>query len=244
MPDREDLPRPAEDRPPGARRGPGSRTEWIGTSPPIRGRGRLRRPGRRVELRVGVELDDLGVRERRAASAAKRIISTAPSAKFGARKHGTRCSRASRVELLGASSEARRPDHARHAGRERRDRVRRARPSGAVKSTAASKPSASTDLPRPRRRSPRAPRARAAPIRTAPTLPSVPKSRILMRRAHRAGIDPLDRGAEALLARADARRREPLRREQLARRARRSSSAVTASIAPLGLLDRRRSRCR
>ena len=46
--------------------------------------GRLRRPGRRVELRLVVRLDDLRARQVLAASAAKRIISTAPSAKFGA----------------------------------------------------------------------------------------------------------------------------------------------------------------
>ena len=49
--------------------------------------GARRRAARRVELAVVVQLDDLGLRAMcRDASAAKRIISTAPIAKFGATK--------------------------------------------------------------------------------------------------------------------------------------------------------------
>ena len=42
---------------------PGSRTEWIGTSPPIALRGRLRGSRRRVDLGLVVQLDDLGARD-------------------------------------------------------------------------------------------------------------------------------------------------------------------------------------
>ena len=74
----------------------------------------------------------------RDASAAKRIIRTAPRAKFGARKHGIRPSRARPVELgEGVVAEPRRPDHARDAGRQRRggipeDRRRRREVDGRV----------------------------------------------------------------------------------------------------------------
>ena len=73
----------------------------------------------RVELPVVVELDDLGLAMCREASAAKRIISTAPMAKFGAKKTFAPCRRRGRA----LDVPARGPDDDVDAGLERRPRV-------------------------------------------------------------------------------------------------------------------------
>ena len=83
----------------------------------------------------------------RAASAANRIIRTAPSAKLGARKHGIRCSRASASSSASAASP--RPVVPITHGTPAESAVT-ALPwtaDGAVKSTAASKPAGVDQLP-------------------------------------------------------------------------------------------------
>ena len=71
-----------------------------------------------------VQLDDLRARHDRAACAAKRIISTAPMAKFGARKHGDSALASGRVDPLQlVGLQAGRPDHGRHALPERGEHV-------------------------------------------------------------------------------------------------------------------------
>ena len=103
---------------------PGRRTEWIGTSPPMRAAVALAVPDGASSFVSACSSMISASGNERAASAAKRIIRTAPSAKFGATKHGIRCSRASRSSSASVVvAEAGRPDHARHAGRERRGRV-------------------------------------------------------------------------------------------------------------------------
>ena len=87
---------------------PGRRTEWIGTSPSISGR-------ISAAVRAAVPLGASSLRSwcssmisasgcARAASAAKRIISTAPIAKFGATKTFAPRSRAQRLERRSRSS--------------------------------------------------------------------------------------------------------------------------------------------
>ena len=81
--DRQRLSRGRRRSPPGARRGPAAGRS--GSASPAAARRRSPcRPRGRVELLVVVELDDLGRGSTFAASSAKRIISTAPSAKLGA----------------------------------------------------------------------------------------------------------------------------------------------------------------
>ena len=75
--------------PPGARRGPGSLTEWIGTSPPIRAAVALAVPDGASSFVSAWSSTISACGNDRAASSANRIIRTAPSAKFGATKHGT-----------------------------------------------------------------------------------------------------------------------------------------------------------
>ena len=110
------------------------------------GRRRLRRPDGASSFVSAWSSMISACGNERAASAAKRIISTAPSAKFGARKHGIRCSRASASSSASAASPS--PvvpiTHGTPA-----DSAVVALPStadGAVKSTAASKPAGVDEL--------------------------------------------------------------------------------------------------
>ena len=83
MADRERLPRPAEnDLLVGDE--PGSLTEWIGTSPPIRSAVAFAVPDGASTFVTGWSSMISADGNDSAAASANRIISTAPSAKFGA----------------------------------------------------------------------------------------------------------------------------------------------------------------
>ena len=80
---------------------PGRRTEWIGTPAPIPAAVALAVPDGASSFVSACSSMISACGNERAASAAKRIISTAPSAKLGATKHGIRCSRASATVKYG-----------------------------------------------------------------------------------------------------------------------------------------------
>ena len=198
-----------------------------------------RRAARRVELAVVVQLDDLGGRHVRAASAAKRIISTAPIAKLGA---------------TNTFAPPTRPRARRR--RSRSCRSRRARPprrqasalpsavSGCVKSTTTSQsariaPSAtpSAGSARPRQLQSGAP-ATARHSR----LPHSPGGARRRRRGSCASAScrrcqRRDRGAEERPRPGRSRRRRAARGRTARPRARASCSASTASISRDRLVD-------
>ncbi len=139
---------------------------------------RLRGARRCVELRLVMELDDLGSGQVRAASSANRIISTAPIAKFGTTRHGTPRERA-------RPSSSAKPSSVRPVVPIRQgtspESTRRALPStapGAVKSTAASwfpsEGSSPTSTPVTS-----CPASASRGPRSDPTFPSRPKRRTL-----------------------------------------------------------------
>ena len=94
MADRQQLARARRGAPPGGRPVPGRRTEWIGGSPPIAAAVAFAVP-EGASTFVSWWSSTISARGRcAAASAAKRIISTAPRAKFGAWNTGRPAARA------------------------------------------------------------------------------------------------------------------------------------------------------
>ena len=170
--------------------GPPRMTSWCATSPgkPDRvdrhvaahaGRCRVRRSGRCVDLRIGVQLDDLRMWERARSLGREAHHQHGAEGEVGRQEARDPLLARERVELVeGGLAEACRPDHAGDTGRERRHRIavnggRRGEVHGRVEARRVDHLpdlDAVTSCPATSR----------AFIRTAPTLPSRPKSRILM----------------------------------------------------------------
>ena len=202
---------------------PGSRTEWIGGSPPIAAAVAFAVPDGASSF-VSWWSSTISARGRcRAASAAKRIISTAPIAKFGARKTGNAALRAS--ALAHARSRSAQPVVPTTHGTPALERSARRSPttaSGRVKSTAASAPRASS---RRSRRQHLVPGRLERRAEHRADLPPAAEQDDLHAAAASPGWTRSTRLEEALLARPDPRRRDPRRARAARRPARRPRPA-------------------
>ena len=179
MPDRERLPRPAEDHRL-VRHEPGQPHRVDRHSPLMRAAVAFAVPDGASSFVSWCSSTISAAIEHADASSAKRIMSTAPSAKFGAKKHGTPASRA--IRSTSVEVETRGPDHDGDARSEARLDVGTTA-SGRVKSTATSHPPGRARV----RRRPRARLRSSAGASTAPTLPAAPKRQTFMLRERAAG---------------------------------------------------------
>ena len=211
MADRQRLPRRRRGSPPGARRGPGSRTEWIGTPSPIRAAVAFAVPDGASSF-VSAWSSTISARGKHAGGL------------LGEAHHQHRAEReVRRVEardarLAGAAVDARRvskPVVPTTSGTRasRRGAALPSTASGRVKSTATSHPLGPSA--RPSTTSCPASLERRAEHR--PDLAGRAEEADPHDRSASAGLMRATRGAEPALARPDARRGEPLRRVELAR---------------------------